>query len=188
MRVDATVVAVASSTSGLRDVHGPSRDERVGRLGGQGQPRDHGRHHHKWQRVRIRISFMNVGTPPSLPDTDLPSCRRLEFHRIITNAGLEHDFNLLDVLDAGRWVTSDDSDVRALAGDERTDAVVLPEESRAVRGRDGDRLERRQSRFDEQSQLPDCRVSGDHSVQDTVRPASMRVAPAGTTVDADDPI
>ena len=85
-----------------------------------------------------------------LTDSDLASYALDQFVRVIADSVLEHRLDVLDVFDLLGGIALDQNEVRILAGCEGTDAILLAEIGRAIRGPDLDGFNRGESGFDQQ--------------------------------------
>src|ERR1041384_6544061 len=77
------------------------------------------------------------------------------------DAVLEHDLDVLDVLDPGRRIALDHDEVGVLADRDAADPVLAAEVDRAVERRDLDRLDRREPGLDEELDLALVAEAGD---------------------------
>src|SRR5262249_16884357 len=128
------------------------------------------------------VSGRLVPTPPAPPKTPASPTPRILFIvlpplalavmapdgieqllRVVTDAVLEDDLDVLDVRDARRRVALDHDQVRVLPGRDRTDLPVAAEEDRAVQRRDPDRLDRREPGLDQQLDFPLIAEARDHA-------------------------
>src|SRR5262249_50860273 len=79
--------------------------------------------------------------------------RRQQLFGIEPDPVLEHDLDVLDIGDPGRWVALDHDEVGALADRDASDPIVATEVLRTVERGDLDRLDRREPGLDEQLDL-----------------------------------
>src|SRR5262249_57831139 len=64
-----------------------------------------------------------------------------ELAAVVPQAVLQDDLHVLDVRDARSRITLHDDEARVLAGGDRSDLLLAPEEDRAVERSDADRLD-----------------------------------------------
>src|SRR5947209_19782546 len=86
-----------------------------------------------------------------------------KFLRVVSDAVLEHELHVLDVVDASGRVALHDEEIRILAHGDRPNLILAAEECGTVERRDANGLERREALFGQQLDLAMIAESGNDS-------------------------
>src|SRR5262245_25464177 len=94
-----------------------------------------------------------MARPPASADPDLAAHRLDEPGRVVADAVLEHDLDVLDVGDALRRISLHEDEVGAASLPQGAEVRLPAHEAGPVLRRDLDRLDRRESRLDQELDL-----------------------------------
>src|SRR6266567_2787752 len=112
-----------------------------------------------------------------LAQTDLRARGFDEFRRVVTDAGLEHDFDFLDGFDIRGRISLYQDYIAQLAVRLRADSTQPTEKLRAIGSGDVNRLHRREPRFHEQFNFALVTESRDHStISRRIEPCQQQAA------------
>src|ERR1700744_2720005 len=88
-----------------------------------------------------------------------------QFLRVETNAVLEYELNIFDVLDVLRGIARNDHQIGRLAGGDRADLIAFAQISGAILCGDMNGLDWREACLDQQLQSPLIAIAGQNTTE-----------------------